>query len=98
MLYTPIGGYSGSSTRTELAAAIIATLANGPVHIGTDLQAFMDRANWILGRLTQRKQRQRKVNWKTTPDGDLWQHFEESVRAKGAHAVRITKVKGHVSL
>ncbi len=27
MLYTPIGGYSGSSTRTELAAAIIAIVA-----------------------------------------------------------------------
>ena len=42
MLYTPIGGYTGSSTRTELAAAIIALVANGPVHIGTDSQAFLD--------------------------------------------------------
>ncbi len=36
MLYTPIKGYTGSSTRTELAAAIIALVANGPVHIGID--------------------------------------------------------------
>ncbi len=35
-LYTPIGGYSGSSTRTELAAGILAVLTNGPVHIGSD--------------------------------------------------------------
>ncbi len=45
MLYTPIGGYTGSSTHTELTAAIIALVANGPVHIGTDSQAFMDKDN-----------------------------------------------------
>ncbi len=97
MLYTPIGGYNGSSTRTELAATIVAIMANGPVHIGTDSQAFMDRACLILGYLKQRKQTRRKCNWKTTPDGDLWHHFQEAARAKGPHAIRITKVKGHVS-
>ena len=51
MLYTSIGGYSGSSTRTELAAAIIAMMANGPVHIGTDSQAFKDKADNILSKL-----------------------------------------------
>ena len=48
MLYTSMGGYTGSSTRTELAAAIIAMMANGPVHIGTDSQAFKDKADGIL--------------------------------------------------
>ncbi len=61
MLYTPIGGYSGSSTRTELAAAIIAILANGPVHIGTDSQAFLERAQWILDNL--RKHKEHKHRW-----------------------------------
>ncbi len=97
MLYTPIGGYSGSSTRTELAAAILAIMANGPVHIGTDSQAFMDRAVTILGKLKQRNKRKRKGNWQTTADGDLWHHFEEAARAKGPHATRISKVKGHVT-
>ena len=69
MLYTPIGGYTGSSTRTELAAAIIALNANGPIHLGTDSQAFMDKANWILGCLRSKKPH--KVRWGTTSDGDL---------------------------
>ena len=44
-LFTKIGGYTGSSTRTELAAGIIALCANGPAHIGSDSKAFVDKAN-----------------------------------------------------
>ncbi len=95
MLYAPIGGFSGSSTRTELAAAIIALAANGPIHIGTDSQAMLDRAQWILKHL--RKGKRHKTNWQTTPDGDLWHHFEEAARAKGWKSIRITKVKGHAT-
>ncbi len=95
MLYTPIGGFLGSSNRTELAAAIIALSANGPIHIGTDSQAFLDRARWILMQL--RKGKQHRTNWQTTSDGDLWQHFELAARAKGWKSIRITKVKGHAT-
>ncbi len=95
MLFTPIGGYSGSSTRTELAAAIIAISSNGPIHIGTDSQAFMDRAVRIINSI--KNNTKHYTNWKTTSDGDLWQHFEEAVKAKGPHAIKITKVKGHAT-
>ena len=61
MLYTPIGGYTCSSTRTELAAAIIALVANGPVHIGTDSQAFLEKAQWILGHLRKGKNTQNQL-------------------------------------
>ncbi len=94
MLYTPIGGYTGSSTRTELAAAIIALAANGPVHIGTDSQVFHDKALLILGHL--RKGKRGKSNWQLVSDGDLWYHFEMAAKAKGPKAIRISKVKGHV--
>ena len=30
-------------------------------------------------------------------DGDLWFHFEEAAKAKGPKAIRISKVKGHVT-
>ncbi len=95
MLYTPIGGFAGSSTRTELAAAIVAICANGPVHIGTDSQAFLDRAVWILKHL--RNKTKHKTNWRTTPDGDLWQHFELAAGEKGWKSFRITKVQGHAT-
>ena len=81
MLYTPIGGYTGSSTRTELAAAILAVVANGPVHIGTDSQAFHDKALHVLGRL--RKGKANCTKWQLVSDGDLWQQFELAAKAKG---------------
>ncbi len=93
-LHTPIGGLSGSSTRTELAAAILALAANGPIHLGTDSQAFMDRANKVINNI--RKGCKRKRHWQMTSDGDLWYHFEHAVKAKGWKSVRISKVKGHV--
>ena len=83
MLFTPIGGFGGSSTRTELAAAIVAIIANGPVHIGSDSQAFIDKASDILHKL--RIGKPVKCNWKTTSDGDLWEHFTEAAIAKGQY-------------
>ena len=94
LLYTPIGGYSGSSTRTELAAAILALAANGPIHLGTDSQAFLDTATAIIANI--RKDKKQKRNWQLVSDGDLWYHFEQSVKAKGYKAFRVSKVKGHV--
>ena len=41
MLYTAIGGFAGSSTRAELAAGIVAIMADGPVHIGSDSKIFV---------------------------------------------------------
>ncbi len=95
MLFTPIGGYHGSSTRTELAAAIVALMANGPIHIGTDSKAFMDKAIDILYKL--RSDLPIKLNWKTMSDGDLWEHFTKAAEAKGPNSINITKVKGHVT-
>ena len=95
MLYTSIGGYGGSSTRTELAAAIIAISCHGPVHIGTDSKAFRDKAICVIQDISQNKRRKRP--WQTTTDGDLWAHFEQAVRAKGTNAIKISKVKGHVT-
>ncbi len=94
LLYTPIGGLSGSSTRSELAAAILALAANGPIHLGTDSQAFLDRATKVIANI--RKGKKQKRNWQLVSDGDLWGHFEQAVRAKGCKAIRISKVKGHV--
>ncbi len=94
-LFTRIGGFSGSSTRTELAAGIVAVSAHGPVHIASDSRVFVDSANHLLSLL--KRGRECKVKWKLVSDGDLWQHFVKAVEAKGPHSVRATWVKGHAS-
>ena len=43
LLFSKIGGYGGSSTRTEIAAGIIAICANGPVHVASDSKAFVKK-------------------------------------------------------
>jgi len=94
-LHTSIGGFSGSSTRTELAAGIIAICALGPVHIGSDSEVFFKGANHHIDCIKNIKQQH--TNWKLTSDGDLWEHFYEAVRVKGANSVRVNWVKGHAT-
>jgi ribonuclease HI len=96
-LFTKIGGFGGSSTRTELAAGVIAICANGPVHIGSDSRAFVDKANLILGAMAKNPQHTPSRPWALTSDGDLWEHFEKAVRAKSVSAVKISWVKGHAT-
>ena len=47
-LYTALGGFGGSSTRSEIAAGILAVAADGAVHVGSDSRAFLDKANKII--------------------------------------------------
>ena len=94
-LYTAIGGYGGSSTRTELAAGILAISCSGPVHLGTDSAAFKEKADSILASLHCNSKID--LNWKLQTDGDLWEHFYKAVVAKGPAAVCISKVKGHAT-
>ena len=94
-LFTALGGFSGSSTRTEIAAGIIATSCHGPVHIGSDSQVFVDQANVILDQI--RDGCIAKRCWKTTSDGDLWEHFAKVATAKTPNSIRLTWVKGHAN-
>ena len=68
-LYAKIGGYSGSSTRTEIAAGIIATCANGPVHIGSDSEVFVLKAKCIIKHI--QNGHANRCNWKLVSDGAL---------------------------
>ena len=90
-----VGGLGGSSTRTEIAGAILALAAPGAVHIGTDSAAFRNKALRLLRNV--RREGGKKWNWAMHKNGDLWAHFDRSVRAKGAHAIFISKVKGHAT-
>ena len=94
-VYVPVGGYAGTSTRTELAAGILALMAHGPIHLASDSKAFVDRANKYLSMLRKRKQPKRP--WKLISDGDLWEHFWKAAEAKTPSAIAIVWVKGHAT-
>ena len=94
-LYTNIGGYGGSSTRTELAAGLIAICAHGLVHVGSDSRSFVDTANTILQDILEHRKPQKP--WKLVSDGDLWEFFHQAVTSKGASSIRISWIKGHAT-
>ena len=76
-------GHCGSSTRSDLAAAIIALVVPGPVHIGTDRQAMMDTMNNLLAwhEMKQRKSKwPLKKPWAMVNDGDLWEQASGIVK------------------
>ena len=90
-----VGGRAGRSTRTELAAALIAIACDGPMHIGTDSKAFRDRAVRYLAHLRDPSASPLRIA--TIADGDLWDLFLRCAASKGPHSIRISKVKGHVT-
>ena len=94
-LLTYLPGFGGSSTRQELAGAIVAMAANGPVHLGTDSQAFLDKEAYVHQLAQQGKAPRRP--WALHKDGDLWKQFHAHLVAKGHTSVRFTKVKGHAT-
>ena len=64
-------GQQGSSTRAEIAGGIAALLQPFPVHIGTDSEAFLYKANQIL----ENPELQPRKPFLMQRDGDLWQIF-----------------------
>jgi len=94
-LFTKIGGFSGSSTRTELAAGIIAISAHGPVHIGSDSQVFVNSANEYIDMIN--KELTPKKPWRLISDGDSWEHFFNAITIKTTRSIKIQWVKGHAT-
>ena len=97
-LWGTLTGHGGSSTRSELAAAIIALVAPGPVHIGTDSQAMMDTMIKLIGwhAETRRKSKwQMKKPWAMINDRDLWEQASGIINQRGPASIKLTKVKGH---
>ena len=94
-LCTALAGFGGFSTRAELAAGIVTISADRAVHLGTDSQAFLDKAHYVLDLC--RRGKQPKKPWGIHADGDLWEAFHDAVKAKGHKSIAITKVKGHAT-
>ena len=91
-MYTSIGGSAGSSTRTELAAAIIAMSAHGPIHLASDSKSFFEQALKIVNQPRVGVNKPRR--WKMVSDSDLREHFYLAIKARGPNAFWATWVKG----
>ena len=68
-LHTSVGGFNGNSTRAELAAGLVVICADGPIHIGSDSKAFVDKANALINNVSKGKRF--KKHWSLMSDGDL---------------------------
>ena len=102
-LWGPIPGHRCSSTRAELMGGIASLTGPGPIHIGVDSQAFLDRARFFHNKALQivtepigMMSRTMKP-WHLIRDGDLWHIFWDLLLAKSPSAVSFTKVKGHAT-
>ena len=73
-----ITGFRASSTRTELAAGIIAATAGLGVHQATDSMAYCTKRNKLL----QGKNLTRRRPWNLHKDGDLWESMYQILLAK----------------
>ena len=82
-----------SSTRAELAGALLALSADGPVHIASDSANVVRQVKAILADTNYKPSKP----WELTTDGDLWAIFHQHALAKGLHSIDITKVKGHAT-
>jgi len=80
-IFTSIGGYSGSSTRTEIAAGILAACGNGPVYIASDSEVFVNGVTNLMSQINEGIQV--KLNFKLISDGDLWEHMYRVLSARG---------------
>ena len=97
-----LSGTRSSSTRAEIAAGLAAMIAPGPVHIGTDSQAFASKLQTLLqchaigAHGQQGKQPQKPFS--LHKDGDLWQAIDRTIAIKGHHAISISWYKAHAKL
>ena len=90
-LCTNIGGFAGSSTRTEIAAGIIAISSHGLIHIGSDSEVFVAGANHIIDCVALGGSGSKC--WMIHSVGDLWHHIEQAIVAKSPGAVKVTWAK-----
>ena len=86
-------GHRASSTRTELAAGIVAAAASLSMHQATDSMAYKLKVNALLEGedLTSRKP------WSLQKDGDLWAVLERILLQKGFNSARVEWTKGHAT-
>ena len=108
IMWGHMAGQQCHSTRTELAALLIAMLRPIPLHIATDSAALITKAEqlmdaaviWQLSTTAQNRTTKNPCGkpWGLQKDGDLWERFWAASLLRGPRTLRLTKVKGHTTL
>lgn len=100
-------GQCGSSTRMELVAWLGSLVRRAPIHMGSDSQALITKANIMMdaarrwsydsgpGRWLRRNPFRKP--WGLQPDGDLWQAAWGAILQRGLDNQKLSKVKGHAT-
>ena len=107
LMWGNMSGQESHSTRTELAAVLIAMLRPIPLHIASDSQAMIDKANMLIDAAILWQLRTSTDDWTTAnpcgrpwglqKDGDLWERFWAASLLRGPRTLKLTKVKGHTT-
>ena len=107
LMWGSLPGLGCSSTRTELAAALMALLSARPVHIARDSKAMIDKASKLIKAAEHWQLCSRTAGWMhrnpcgkpwgMQTDGDLWEQFWTALHLRGPGTVCFTKVKGHAT-
>ena len=108
IMWGHMAGQQCHSTRTELAARLIAMLRPIPLHIATDSAALIHKAEylmdaaaiWQLTTMTQNRTTKNPCGkpWGLQKDGDLWERFWAASLLRGPRTLKLTKVKGHTTI
>ena len=65
---------------TLAAIIIIALAAHGPIHLASDSEAFVSRANGLIGKIDKHKDQKIKRNMHN--DGNLREQFHDALKCK----------------
>ena len=93
LLLGAIRGLFASSTRVELAGAIVSLLRQEPIHLASDNAAVVDKGMKLLNANGPGRR-----PWALQKDGDLWHQMFQIIKDRGAHSVAFSWTKGHATL
>ena len=101
-------GQTGSSTRQEISAWLLALTLPMRSNYATDSQSLVDKATQML-QAAKRMQKQRndgtqirntnpfKKPWGVQTDGDVWEQVWEAIQTRGCDNQTVRKVTGHAT-
>ena len=85
-------GHRSSSTRTELAAGIVAATNSIGIHQGSDSMAYVKKFNQIRDGDFRPKR-----PWNLQTDGDLWEILDNILKGRGPASLKVSWCKGHAT-